>query len=117
MLHSIHEDDRAFQPEQDPIVPNSQTILVFARREFLDVTREANLQGIEALADISPQRFRQGTELLAGFLTDEKAIACIRIGSPPAVGLTRRVCHRSRRLGPRWHSIRFHADAVDSLGE
>ena len=57
MLYSIHEDDRTFQPEQDPIVPHSQAILVFARGEFPDVTGEAGLQGIESLANIPPQRF------------------------------------------------------------
>jgi len=57
MLYSLHEDDRAFQPEQDPIVPDSQAILVLARREFLDVTRQAALQSIQSLADIPPQGF------------------------------------------------------------
>jgi hypothetical protein len=90
---------------------------VFARREFLDVTGEPALQGIESLADIPPQRSWQSAELPAGFLTEEKAIACVRTGSPPALEFTRWVCHRSRRLGPRWHSIRFHAGAVDSLCE
>jgi hypothetical protein len=74
MLYSIHEDDRTLQPEQDPIAPNSQAILVFARREFLDVPGEAALQGIKSLADIPPQRFGQGAELLAGFLADKKAV-------------------------------------------
>jgi hypothetical protein len=54
MLYSIYEDDRTFQPEQNPVAPNSQAILMFARREFLDVTREAELQGLESLADIPP---------------------------------------------------------------
>jgi hypothetical protein len=31
--------------------------------------------------------------------------------------LTRLVCHRSRPLGPRWHFIRFHADAGESFCE
>jgi hypothetical protein len=111
MLYSIHEDDRTFQPKQDPIAADSQAILVFARREFLDVTREATLQGIESLADIPPQRFWQGAELLAGFLADEEAIAGTGFGSASAVGLTRLVRHRSRPLGPQWHFIRFHANA------
>ena len=75
MLHSIHEDDRTLQPEQKTIAPDSQAILVFACREFLNVAREAALQGIESLADIPPQRLWQCAELLAGFLTDEKLIA------------------------------------------
>jgi hypothetical protein len=62
-------------PEQDAIAPDWQAILVFARREFLHVTREARLQGIETLADIPPQRFWQGSELPAGFLADKKAVA------------------------------------------
>jgi hypothetical protein len=96
MLYSIHEDDRTFQPKQDPIVADSQAILVFARREFLDVTHEAALQGIESLADIPPQRFWQRTELLSGFLAYEEAIAGTAFGSASAGGLTRLVCHRWR---------------------
>ena len=117
MLYSIHEDDRPFQPEQDPIAPDSQAILVFAGREFLDITREAALQGIKSLADIPSQRFWQRTELLAGFLTDKKAIAYAGIGFALAVGLRQLVWHRSRPLGPRWHSIRFYADTARPFGE
>ncbi len=45
MLYSVHEDARIFQPEQDPIVPHSQAILVFARGEFPDVTGESSKDG------------------------------------------------------------------------
>jgi hypothetical protein len=75
MLYSIHEDDCTLQPEQETIAPHAQAILVLACRKLLNVAREAALQGVKSLADIPPQSFWQGAELLAGFVAEQKVIS------------------------------------------
>jgi hypothetical protein len=60
MFNSKHKDARTFQSEQDPVCSNAKAILAFARGQFLDVTREANLQVFEPLSDVSSKRFWQG---------------------------------------------------------
>jgi hypothetical protein len=74
MFNSIHKDGRTLQSEQPPVSPHAEAIFVIARGEFIDVTREAVLQGVEPLTDVAPQRFRRDPQLLASFLADEEAV-------------------------------------------
>ncbi len=80
MLNSIHEDHRAFQLEQNSVRSDPEAVLVLTRGEFLDITGQGMLQGVEPLADVPSNPFRQGSQLLTGLLADEEAVTHTGIG-------------------------------------
>ncbi len=80
MLNSLHEDHRAFQLKQNSVPSDPEAILVLTRGEFLDITGQGMLQGVESLADVPSNPFRQRSQLLTSFLADEEAVTHTRIG-------------------------------------